>query len=272
VRVVNLTLLAVLTGLLSGGVSAAEKQSLSDSGAIGPSSATTAFTFAGNPIVALSNHGNLVRFEGPTGFDHIGVGAFSEGYVLCYGASRAWDTGSSESGFAAATFSCNTAKTSCTVTRNTADGKLSLKQVITRNSTDRSVSFNMTVTNRTGASISGVILRRQADPDVDTGGPSGTGDFTNWFGSTTFDSAWGWNAPNKISPPRGTHAVIISSVGRGPTAAKVTSDILDSTCSPTNIAADGPVEGDYGVTLEYQLGSIPGGGKKDKIIAKYTRN
>ena len=119
--------MAALAGIISSGVSAAEKQSMSSSpDGIGAKSATTNFTFTGNPIVAISNHGNLVRFEGPTGFDHIGVGAFSEGYVLCYGSSRAWDTGSSESGFAAATFSCNTAKTSCTVTRNTADGKLSL--------------------------------------------------------------------------------------------------------------------------------------------------
>src|SRR5262245_10452852 len=77
---------AFVAGMLVGGMwagaSAAEKQS---AGGISARSATTFFTFSGNPKVSISNHGNIVQFEAPPGFEHIGIGAFSEGYVLCYG-------------------------------------------------------------------------------------------------------------------------------------------------------------------------------------------
>jgi hypothetical protein len=210
-KIVKLPFMAALAGIISAGASAAEKQSVG--GTISPDSPTTHFVFAGKPIVSISQHGNLTRFEGPTGYDHIGVGAFSEGYILCYGSSRAYDTGSEEEGFLAGTFSCNSAKTSCTVTRKTSDGRLELRQVIKKNATDRSTTIAMRLRNLTGSSISGVVLRRQADPDVDTGGSLGTGDFTNWFGSSERDSAFAWNPPDKSGEG---HAVVISSIGTVP--------------------------------------------------------
>ena len=166
--------LALLISSISLGASAEPKQS---AGVPGPLSSTTFHQFPGLPRVAISAHGNLVRFEGPLGYDHIGVGAFSEGYVLCYGPSRAYDTGSSEAGFNAGTQSCSS--NTCTVTRNTTDQKMQLKQVITFDKGNRTVSFAMTLKNLTKGTITGVVLRRQADLDVDTGGASGTGDFNN---------------------------------------------------------------------------------------------
>ena len=53
--------------------------------------------------------------------------------------------------------------------------------------------------------------------------------------------------------------------------AKVTSAILDTTCNPTNIAAAGPVLGDCGVTLQYNIGTL-GGGASVKNTIKYLRN
>ncbi len=229
-------------------------------------SATTFHTFPGAPHVGISNHGNLVRFEGPTGFDHIGVGSLSEGYVLCYGAVNAYDTGSSEFGFGAETKSCGA---TCTITRNTADGKLQLKQVISRSTALRSATFEMTVKNLTGGPISNVILRRQADLDVDTGGTKGTGSFINWFGAGERDSAFAWN-PTNASGGEG-HAISIVAVEPTKAFAKVTNNILDSSCNPTNIAATNPVKGDYGVTLQFNIGTLAGG-KSVKNTVKYLRD
>src|SRR5262245_10106801 len=119
---VRAAVLSLLAGSMSVAAWAGQKQSAT---AIGPASTGVFHTFPGSPKVAISNHGNLVKFEAPVGYEHIGVGDLSEGYVLCYGgSSRAWDTGSSESGFGPATASCTSS--ACTITRNTSDGILQL--------------------------------------------------------------------------------------------------------------------------------------------------
>lgn len=256
---------AMLVAMSLNGVSAGEPQSASS---VSAKSATTLYQFPGFPRVVISDHGNLLRFEGPTGYDHIGVGSFSEGYVLCYGSSSAYDTGSAESGFGPATASCS--GSSCTVTRNTIDGILQLKQVITANNADRSASIAMTVRNLTGSNVANVVLRRQADLDVDTGGSLGTNDFNNWFGSSERDSVFAWNPADASATAEG-HAVVLSARKPRQAFAKVTAAILDSTCNPTNIAAAGPVQGDYGVTLQHNLGNL-GGGSSRSVTVKYTRN
>lgn len=253
---------AVLAGWASI-AAAGEAQSVTG---VVPASTTLLKLFPGAPKVAISTHGNLLRFEGPVGYDHIGVGALSEGYVLCYGAVNAYDTGSAESGFGPSSTSCGA---TCTVTRSTSDGKLRLRQVISRSTSLRSATFEMTLTNLTGGPITGVILRRQADLDVDTGGASGTGNFSNWFGASERDSVFGWN-PINASGSEG-HAISLVAVEPTRALAKVTAAILDSSCNPTNIAAAGPVFGDRGVTLQYNIGTLPAGGSvKDTV--KYLRN
>lgn len=239
---------------------------------VGAEAATAYYIFPGVPKLAISREGNLVRMEGPTGFEHIGNGAFSEGYVLCYGAVVAYDLAQDTFGFAPATATCS--GRTCTVVRNTADGKMQLKQVITKTADpDRSLNVEMTITNKSGGSLSNVVLRRQADFDVDTGGPLGTGSFINWFGSSERDSAFAWNAPADHASE--DHAIVLRYYNKLPDAAKrfakVTADILDNTCSPANIAAYGPVQGDYGVTLQYTVGTL-GAGQAAALSAQYQRN
>ncbi len=251
------------------GVSAGQK--LAAEGAA-PESADTFYNYPGTPKLAVSRSGNVVRYEGPTGYEHLGIGSFSEGYVLCYGAKNAFDTGASQTGFGTPTASCSGSK--CTITRNTSDGLLQLKQVITKNaSSDRSFGVAMTVKNLTGGNITGVILRRQADLDVDTGGALGTAGFVNWFGSTERDSVTAWNPPNQS--PREEHGVVLSRRALSPASivalAKVTSNILDSSCNPTNIAAGGPVRGDYGATIQFNIGTL-NGGKSASAAVQYQRN
>lgn len=235
----------------------------------GPSTkSTTIFhRFAGLPMVGITNHGNIVTFEAPPGFEHIGIGAVGEGYVLCYGSVNAYDVGGSESGFGTSSASCK--GSSCTITRKTSDGKLEFKQAISTGNADRSARFVMTIKNLTKSSIPGLVVRRQADLDVDTGGSKGTGDFTNDFGASEREMVVAWNAIN-ASGSQG-NSVSLTPEGLTPTFAKVTDSILESSCSPTNIAANGPVRGDYGGTLEWRLGSLPGGASKT-ITAVYRRN
>jgi hypothetical protein len=127
----------------------------------------------------------------------------------------------------------------------------------------------MSLTNLTGGSITNVVLRRQADFDVDTGGVLGTGDFQNWFGASEFDTVFAWNPAND-SFTEG-HAVVLTVKTPKQGIAKVTGNILDDSCNPANIAASGPVFGDYGVTMQHNLGVFSGGSTKTVSI-RYTRN
>lgn len=237
-----------------------------------PESTSVFYVYPGRPRVWLSNHGNLLRFEGPTGYDHVGVGNLSEGYVLCYNGRRAWDTGESESGFGPSTASCSGNR--CTITRNTSDGWLRLRQVITKVDVERSLTVEMTLSRIGGPSLSGVVLRRQVDLDVDAGGSFGTGDTTNWFGATERESVWAWNAANDTG--REGHAVMLRQIQRTPAAvpyfAKVTELILDNSCSPFNLAADGPVRGDYGATIQYNIGNMGQQGQTFMGRVQYQRN
>lgn len=241
-----------------------------------PESTSVFYVYPGRPRVWLSNHGNLLRFEGPTGYDHVGVGNLSEGYVLCYTGfgvqRRAWDTGESESGFGPSTASCSGNR--CTITRNTSDGWLRLRQVITKVDVERSLTVEMTLSRIGGPSLSGVVLRRQVDLDVDAGGSLGSGDTTNWFGATERESVWAWNAANNTNNEG--HAVMLRQIQRTPAAvpyfAKVTELILDNSCSPFNLAANGPVRGDYGGTIQYNIGSMGQQGQTFMGRVQYQRN
>ncbi|NML17219.1 hypothetical protein [Azohydromonas caseinilytica] len=224
-----------------------------------PESTGVFYVYPGRPRVWLSRHGNLLRFEGPQGYDHIGVGELSEGYVLCYGSRQAWDVGYTESGFGPSSASCS--GSSCTIIRNTTDGQFRLRQVIWKNEIERALNVEMTLTKLGQSPAYGVILRRQVDPDVDAGGSLGSGSFVNWFGATERESVWAWNS--RYDTSREGHAVtlrqIIRSPGYVPYWAKVTAQILDTSCSPGNLAESGPVQGDYGATLQYDVGTMNAG-------------
>jgi hypothetical protein len=234
------------------------EQAISGSNAT-PENTGLFYVYPGRPRVWLSSHGNLLRFEGPAGYDHIGVGELSEGYVLCYSGRRAWDVGFSESGFGPSSPSCS--GNTCTITRTTSDGWLRLRQVITKVDIERALNVEMTLTKIGGPNVTGVVLRRQVDFDVDAGGSLGSGNFVSWFGASERESVWAWNAANNT--PNEGHAVLLRQIVRMPStvpySAKVTSQILDTSCSPGNIAANGPVHGDYGATIQYNVGSMSQG-------------
>lgn len=236
-----------------------------------PESTDLFYVYPGRPRVWLSRHGNIIRFEGPAGYDHIGVGEIGEGYVLCYGTRRAYDVGFTETGFGPSTPSCS--GSTCTVTRNTSDGQFRLRQVITKNSVERAVTVEMTLTKLGQTAVSNVVLRRQVDFDVDAGGSLGSNNFVSWFGATERESVFAWNSANYTANEG--HMVMLRQIQRIPSSvpytAKVTSAILDTSCSPTNAAPWGPVEGDYGATIQYNIGFM---GQGSVFIGRvqYQRN
>jgi hypothetical protein len=142
--------------------------------------------------VAVSDAGNLLHFESPQGKQSVS----REGYALCSGGFstlHGYDIGSSQTGFGTPTFSQpNGAGTfPLTVTRNTTDGKLQLKQVWAKpDATEKDVTVTMTATNRTSSKISGVVITRFGD--IDAGGNDPSTGF-NDRGSRTDDSVFQWD-------------------------------------------------------------------------------
>ena len=92
----------------------------------------------------------------------------------------------------------------------------------------------------------------------------------NWFGASELDSVFAWN-PTNDSAIAGGHAVVLAARIPFQGLAKVTAGILDNSCSPSNIAADGPVFGDYGVTLQHNFDTVAAGSTRT-VIVRYTRN
>jgi hypothetical protein len=138
--------------------------------------------------VKVSNHGNLVSFESPAGKEAVFEG--SEGYIVC---SDQWltvhghDSGPVESGFGSPTFSQpNAGAFPLTVTRNTTDGKLRLKQVWSKpDATEKDVTLTMTLTNRSSATLHEISLVRFGNFDVGT--------TSSDRGAATSDSVWLWD-------------------------------------------------------------------------------
>src|SRR5215218_1712477 len=119
--------------------------------------------------VKVSNHGNLLSFESPAGQEAVFTGR--EGYALCSNngsTHNGHDTGEVEGGFGTPTFVQPTAGAfPLTVTRSTTDGKFQLKQVWAKpDATEKDVTVTMTLTNRSNATIEGVLMSRSGDFDA----------------------------------------------------------------------------------------------------------
>jgi hypothetical protein len=230
----------------------------------------------GGTTVSISTHGNIIRYESPTGYEHIGVGTFSEGYILCYtnpasGATvNTFDTGSSESGWGPSV----TSGAPVAVDRDTADGLIHLKQVYSFDGLRKSLGIEMRITNNTAVNITNVILRRQVDFDVDTGGAKGWSGFLNWHARSTRGGVWAWDDPSE--PPAGfaAHGMLMQHNSANPSpvgtrAAKVTEDILDSTCSPASKTTPLNSLNDDGETIQYNLGTLPAHQTKNFRLSYY---
>jgi len=183
--------------------------------------------------------------------------------VLCYDPNgiflpppvNAFDTGSSAAAFAAPYF---LGTGPVRVFRTTADGFLDFRQTFGFSGSDKSLKITMKVTNLSGLLVTGIVLRRQVDFDID--GLFGA----NNHATTGADSVSAWNDPGAVAESHGMvlrHTSQSSGVSH---TASVTSGILDTACSPASPGT--PVVGDYGDTVRYVIGTLkPGTSKTVKV-------
>lgn len=256
------------------------------SGPDGPNNSTVVKTFHSNlnagTTVKISSHGNVVSYLSPDSagnghYEHIGVGALSEGYVLCYtgptGTLNRFDTGSNETGFGPATVVASPFK----VTRTTADGKIQFVQTYVFTGQERSIQINMTVKNVSASPINNVVLRRQVDFDVDTGGTDGFAGFQNYHANTTHTSAFAFNRAADAPPGKEAHSMVLAHVGPSPVSthfAFVTTNILETSCDGTPHENGTPTAvafGDFGDTILYQMNTVPAGGSKQANIEYFRQ-
>jgi hypothetical protein len=209
---VLLVILALATALFALSVPAAGEQSErqqtiaasnKDSGVSTQSTTEkAAFTTASGPQflgVRVSNHGNMISFESPSGAEAVFAGR--EGYAVCSADGNTvegHDTGDVEAGFGPPSFVQPTAgKFPLTVTRNTTNGRFQLKQLWSvPDSMEKDVTVTMTLKNISSAPITDVLISRSGPFDVSVNSID--------QGARTRDSAWQWDDVSSFdSPPVG---------------------------------------------------------------------
>lgn len=204
--------------------------------------------------VCFNIDGNIMQLESPTGQEHLRVGSFVEGYVLCAaGFANSFDTGDGGAGGFGASVTLDGLPQPVTVRRDTTTGStLRLTQELARDTNERDVSIIMTVTNLSNSTArSGVRLDRVMDIDAN-------GSTNNTFVKDR-DTAYGFNATldgvslNDTVFPAIAHTTSVQTFGTG-----------TNTCNPASVAL--PATGDHMVRLSYDLGTIgPLSSKQVKI-------
>ncbi len=216
-------------------------------------------TFAGAPIITISRDGNITEFRGTSGqSNHM----YNEGYALCNsGSNPRYSTNFDDVGFA--TSSCNCSGNTCTVTRNTTDGRLRLIQEFTKPAnSERTFNIKMTVRNLTASNINNVNLRRLAIVDIN-------GAISEWHHATRDSySAWG----TKVDAiPFATRLRHITKTPAAITYEAKTTGFGDNSCNPLDQTFGDPVLGDYGGTVQYNLGTL-GASASKSVTVQYLRD
>ncbi len=226
---------------------------------VAPAGSNLCHTYNGAPKVSISKEGNILLFQGANQGDHI----YNEGYVLCNsGSPTRYSTATiGDVGFNAASCSCTGA--TCTVTRDTSDGRMRLIQEMTQPAgLDRTFNIKMTVKNLTGAGINNVVLRRFATVDINSA-------ISEWHESTN-NSSSGWGTKDDGIP----YAVRLRHITRSPatiTTEAKTPFFGDLSCSPVDQSTGGPVFGDYDSTVQYGMGTL-GPSASKTVTVQYVRD
>lgn len=122
----------------------------------------------------ISDHGNVEKLISPGPYTEINT---AEGYVVCSQSGvHGYDAGFSEDGWGAASVSqpggANTLP--LTITRQSTDGKLELKQTFDWNGLEKEISITMELKNLTAAAITNVLVTRYFDGDLGGNGSDDT--------------------------------------------------------------------------------------------------
>jgi hypothetical protein len=135
--------------------------------------------------ICVSDRGNILQFESPEFTHHLTAG---EGYAVCTDGNdlHGYDAGVAQAGFGdpAITQPKGPNTFPLTIVRTTTDGVFMLAQSFTLNASKQELSITMTLTNLLDTDVSGVILQRYFDGNVNN-------TRLNRYAST-IDSVWAW--------------------------------------------------------------------------------
>jgi hypothetical protein len=200
-------------------------------------------------IVCISNEGNLVRFESPSGFEQIGQSdLLREGYAICSGnlptfpnTPEGYDDGdvSEEGLFGPATViqPGGTDTLPLTIVRTTTSGTYELTQSFARDTLERSLIITMTIkrlntADCTSAGCPPVRLQRAFAGGVDNVTS------TNAAFARSVDSVWEWIDPGSSDSNATTgHGLHLSNVANGG-ATPITTVYTRSDYDPKIVGAD----------------------------------
>ena len=195
--------------------------------------------------VCLSNEGNIMQFEAPGGFVHIGA---ADGYILCTPEGTYWDLGpASASGFGPPTVSQPKGPHTLpvTITRTTTDGTWELKQVFIKDNNEQDVSISTYLKRLASPVADPVYIARYVDAHVD--GTQG-GD----FGDHSKDSVWFRETRALTLTGQYLGPVVFTAVGPAPL---VFSGGPTPNCRPASAA--GPVgPGDLAGVVTHELSNF----------------
>jgi hypothetical protein len=244
----RITLLATaVTALLAAAAGNAQNVATNAiaAGAEPESTACTHLFGSGNLKWCVNEHGNLMQFESPAGQEHIRIGGFQEGYVLCVNGDAAtyYDNGLGETGWFPPVLVAKTT-TSVTIDRTTNDGKFKLTQKWTRDSTERDLTVQMTLLNL-GPAVN-VKLARNSDIDANNDPPDDRYDASRY-------GAW----------VRDVDGVAMYGLTLSPAPTSVIEGVSLSSakCNPIPAAVPGG-PGDPGVYVIYNFGEMKTNAKK----------
>lgn len=249
-------LVAIAVIALSGGAATADQPS----SPIGPASAvcfsTHNFSSGNNALnICFSNHGNLIKFTSPAGFEHIQLGTIAEGYSITDIGSGVsyYDFGSFESGFGAPSIAQpNGANTfPLTITRSTTDGIYQLRQVFSWNTATKQVTIAMTVVNNTTVTRT-IHLTRYFDGDIDNIA-------SDDFYARTNASVIAWNDGD------GAHGLVLTSQSLNTTKSTSVTPFSTGTVPTPATFTTPTAQGDYEGYLQHTL-SIPGRGNRAATV------
>jgi hypothetical protein len=239
-------------------------------------------TGANKLTACVSDHGNLVKFESPAGFDHIGQqNLFRDGYAICTGnlptipnESHGYDTGGIEAGFGPATI---VDPSPLTISRDTTNGVFRLIQKFRVDKKEKEVLIEMTLMNISGVAREAIKLQRAFEGDVDNNNNA------HAFFGRTVDSAFEWVDQPAASSGAAGHGLMLTAVDMGVDHATVVNTIADY--NPTGSGqrtGNGCIVFFQGVATPasnganlvgrviYGLGTIPAGGQKT-VSVSYRR-
>ena len=230
-----------------------------------------------NLSIGITEYGELcgypIGFEYPSGYEHLTVGWFGEGYLLGYNGTSKYTYPDDRDGLinpiAVTILENSTTMFRAKVVTVTDDGQALIENEFIFPKMSRHVTLVMKVINIGNSTLTDVVLKRNVDWDVDTGGINGWASYENyfnWYSPLNLGYAW---TNTSIGGPGTTGAYHYCGVAGFPTP--TLHDLYgwdDRYENPTYVDySEGVFCGDGLVTLHWDLGNMtPGESRIVKIV------